>query len=361
MAIKLAINGFGRIGRCSLKIALENPHIDVVAINDLSGPSVLAHLFKYDTSYGIYPKEVYLEIDGVKKNLDSWEHAKEYYSLISGIQTYLVVNGKKIRFVSEKDPTKLPWRELNVDVVLECTGRFTKDGSAKAHLDAGSKKVVISSPVSGDGNVPTFLMGVNSEVYLGQNIVSNASCTTNCISPVVRVIHSNFTILKSAMTTVHALTAEQNVVDSVPPALKPDLRRARASAFNIIPTTTGAATATGDVLPALKGKFDGISLRVPVLTGSLSDITMLVSKRTTVSEVNETLIKASKEETYQNVLAVSHEPLVSSDIVGSRYSAIVDLQMTKVIDGDLIKVLAWYDNEWGYSNRLIELALHMSL
>ena len=355
MAIKIAINGFGRIGRCSLKIALENSALEVVAINDLSGPAVLAHLFKYDTSYGVYQKEVYIEIDGKKHSLESWDRAKEYYSLVSTSETYLVVADRKIKFVSEKDPAQLPWRELEIDVVLECTGRFTKDGSAKAHLDAGAKKVVISSPVSGEGSVPTFLMGVNSDVYLGQNLVSNASCTTNCISPVVRVIHSNFTILKSAMTTVHALTAEQNVVDSIPPALKPDLRRARASAFNIIPTTTGAATATGEVMSDLKGKFDGISLRVPVLTGSLSDITMLVKKQTTVEEVNNVLIHASTSEFYKDVLAVSHEALVSSDIIQSKYSAIVDLSMTKVIDGDLVKVLAWYDNEWGYSNRLIEL------
>ena len=356
MPIKIAINGFGRIGRCSLKIALENPNLDVVAINDLSGPAVLAHLFKYDTSYGIYSKDVFVEIDGKKRALESWDKSKEYYSLASTKDSYLIIGDKRIKFVSEKDPNLLPWKELEVDVVLECTGRFTKDGSAKAHLDAGAKKVVISSPVSGEGGVPTFFFGVNSDVYLGQNLVSNASCTTNCISPVVRVIHSSFTILKSTMTTVHALTAEQNVVDSAPPSLKPDLRRARASAFNIIPTTTGAATATGEVVPGLRGKFDGISLRVPVLTGSLSDITMLVQKKTTVEEVNNALINASKSPFYKDVLAVAHEPLVSSDIVQSKYSAIVDLQMTKVIDGDLVKVLAWYDNEWGYSNRLVELA-----
>jgi len=359
MPIKVVINGFGRIGRCSLKIALENPLLEVIAINDLSGPAVLAHLFKYDTSYGIYPKDVFIEIDGKKNALESWDKSKEYYSLVATKNTYLIVGDRRIKFVSEKDPTNLPWKDLEVDVVLECTGRFTKDGSAKAHLDAGAKKVVISSPVSGEGSVPTFLMGVNSDVYLGQNLVSNASCTTNCISPVVRIIHSNFTILKSAMTTVHALTAEQNVVDSVPPALKPDLRRARASASNIIPTTTGAATATGEVVPDLRGKFDGISLRVPVLTGSLSDITMLVQKKTTVEDVNKALINASKSPFYKDVLAVAHEPLVSSDIVGSKYSAIVDLQMTKVIDGDLVKVLAWYDNEWGYSNRLVELAAYI--
>jgi len=355
--VRIAINGFGRIGRCAFKIAFDNPDCDVVAINDLSGPAVLAHLLKYDTSYGIYPHTIAVEIDGSLYKLENWDKAKEFYSLTGGPNTYLIVNEKKIKFVSEKDPTALPWKRLNVDVVLECTGRFTKDGAAKAHLDAGAKKVVISAPVSGDGNVQTFLLGANSEQYLGQNLISNASCTTNCISPVVSVMHSKFKILKSAMTTVHALTAEQNVVDSAPPALKPDLRRARAGAFNIIPTSTGAAKATSDVIPDLRNKFDGISLRVPVLTGSLSDITMLVEKKTSVEEVNSAFIEASERDFFKNVLAVTHEPLVSSDIVGSKYSAIVDLQMTRVIDGDLVKVMAWYDNEWGYSNRLVEMAI----
>ena len=356
MPVKIAINGFGRIGRCALKIAFDNPNVEIVAINDLSGPAVLAHLLKYDTSYGVYDKSVSVEIDGVSHSLESWDKAGEYYSLVSGKETYIIVDGKKILLLSQKDPSLLPWKDLAIDVVLECTGRFTKDSSSKAHVDAGAKKVIISAPVSGEGNVQTFLMGVNNDVYLGQNLVSNASCTTNCISPVVSVIHSKFKILKSLMTTVHALTAEQNVVDSVPPALKPDLRRARAGAFNIIPTTTGAAKATSDVIPDLKDKFDGISLRVPVLTGSLSDITMLVEKKTTAAEINNALIEASKSEFYKNVLAVSHVPLVSSDIIQSKYSAIVDLQMTRVVDGDLIKILAWYDNEWGYSTRLVEMA-----
>lgn len=357
MPTKIAINGFGRIGRCAFKIAFDNPDAEIVAVNDLGGPAVLAHLLKYDTSYGIYDKQVWLEIDGVVHKLESWDKAKEFYGLTAGKETYIVVEGKKVRFVSEKDPAALPWGGLEVDVVLECTGRFTKDGAAKAHLDAGAKKVVISAPVSGDGNVQTFLLGANSDRYLGQNLISNASCTTNCISPVVSVMHSKFKILKSAMTTVHALTAEQNVVDSAPPALKPDMRRARAGAFNIIPTSTGAAKATADVIPDLRDKFDGISLRVPVLTGSLSDITMLVEKKTTVEEVNNAFIQASQNEFYKNVLAVTHEPLVSSDIIQSKYSAIVDLQMTRVIDGDLVKVMAWYDNEWGYSSRLVEMAI----
>jgi glyceraldehyde 3-phosphate dehydrogenase len=200
-------------------------------------------------------------------------------------------------------------------------------------------------------------MGVNDEQYLGQNLISNASCTTNCISPVVRAIHEKLKIVKSAMTTVHAITAEQNLVDGPPPPLHPDLRRARAAGYNMVPTTTGAAKATTEVIPELKGLFDGLSIRVPIITGSLSDLTMIVSRKTTVEEVNQILTEASKDPSYKNVLAVTNEPIVSSDIVGTPYSAICDLSMTKVIDGDMVKVLAWYDNEWGYSNRLVEMAI----
>lgn len=330
--VRVAINGFGRIGRASFKIALSKSDIEIVAINDLTDPKILAHLLKYDSAYGRFEKEIVVEDNN------------------------LVVDGKKVPIFAEKDPTQLPWKKLDVDVVLECTGRFTENDAALAHITAGAKKVVISAPTKG-GTTQTFLMGVNDEQYLGQNIISNASCTTNCISPVVSVIHKNFKIVKSTMTTIHAVTAEQNVVDSPPPPLHPDLRRARASGYNMIPTTTGAAKATTEVIPELKGLFDGLAIRVPIITGSISDLTLLVSKKVTAEEVNETLTKASKDPFYKNVLEVTNDPIVSSDIIKNPHSAIVDLSMTKVIDGDLVKILAWYDNEWGYSNRLVEMAI----
>lgn len=356
MTARIAINGFGRIGRASFKIAADRQDVEVVAINDLTNPRILAHLLKYDTAYGIFPKDVHLEEDGKVVTMENTLHqSKDFFSQVAK-ETYLVVDNKKIRVLSEKDPALLPWKDMSVDVVLECTGRFTKDDAAAVHVQSGAKKVVVSAPTKG-GTTQTFLMGVNDEQYLGQNVISNASCTTNCISPVVRVIHENFKILKSAMTTVHAVTAEQNIVDGPPPPLHPDMRRARAAAFNMVPTTTGAAKATTSVIPELSGLFDGISIRVPIVTGSISDITMLIEKKTTVEEINDALSKASEDPKYKNVLSVTYDPLVSSDIVGTPYSAICDLSMTKVIDGDLVKVLAWYDNEWGYSNRLVEMAV----
>jgi glyceraldehyde 3-phosphate dehydrogenase len=334
MTARIAINGFGRIGRASYKIALDKPDVEIVAINDIADPKILAHLLKYDTAYGVYKKDVRAE------------------------EGAIVVDGKKTLVFAEKDPSKLPWKDLNVDVVLECTGRFTENDSAIAHINAGAKKVVISAPTKG-GTTQTFLLGVNNDQYLGQNIISNASCTTNCISPVVKAIHEKFKIIKSCMTTVHAITAEQNLVDGPPPPLHPDLRRARSAGFNMVPTTTGAAKATTEVIPELKGLFDGLAIRVPIITGSISDLTFLVSRKTTKEEVNEVLTEASKDPRYKNVMAVTNEPIVSSDIIGSQYSAICDLSMTKVIDGDLVKVLAWYDNEWGYSCRLVEIALEV--
>lgn len=336
MSARIAINGFGRIGRASYKIAFDKPGVEIVAINDLTDTKILAHLLKHDTAYGLYGKEVKAE------------------------EGAIIVEGKKTLVFAEKDPEKLPWKDLSIDVVLECTGRFTENDASMAHIRAGAKKVVISAPTKG-GTTQTFLLGVNDEQYLGQNTISNASCTTNCISPVVKAIHEKFRILKSGMTTVHAITAEQNLVDGPPPAMHPDLRRARAAGFNMVPTTTGAAKATTEVIPELKGLFDGLAIRVPIITGSVSDLTFLVAKKTTKEEVNEALTKASQDPRYKNVLAVTNDPIVSSDIIGSTYSAICDLSMTKVIDGDFVKVLAWYDNEWGYSCRLVEMALAVSL
>jgi len=357
MTARFAINGFGRTGRSSFKIAHEKS-VDIVAINDLTNPRVLAHLLKYDTVYGVYNKEIWLEEDGKKVKLEDNRGEKDFFDK-TGKENYLVVEGKKTLVISEKDPSKLPWKKLKVDVVLECTGRFTKDDSALEHIKAGAKKVVVSAPTKG-GTIQTFMKGVNDSQYLGQNAISNASCTTNCISPVLAILDKNFKIVKAGMSTIHAITANQNVVDSAPTGEKVDLRRARASGYNIVPTTTGAADATVEALPNLKGKFDGVSLRVPIMTGSISDITALVEKNVTVDNVNKALEEASKQPEYKDVVQVTYEPIVSSDIIGNTYSTIVDLTMTKVIDGNMIKVFAWYDNEWGYSCRLVEMALMMA-
>jgi glyceraldehyde 3-phosphate dehydrogenase len=354
--IKLAINGFGRIGRSAYKIALEKESVEVVAINDLANPRVLAHLLKYDTAYGIYPKRVSLEEDGKSVMLEDYRGEKEFFAE-SGGENYLVIDSAyKTRMLSEPEPKNLPWGDLDVDVVLECTGRFVEGDAAAAHVEAGAKKVVISAPTKG-GTTETFMFGVNHDKLSDQKVISNASCTTNCVSPVVTVMHKEFGVVKSVLTTIHAVTAGQNVVDGPPNPIKPDMRRARAAGWNIIPTTTGAAKATAKVIPDLEGKFDGVAIRVPIVTGSLSDIVFLVQKSTTVDEVNEAFIEASKNPFYKNALDVTYEPIVSSDIIGSPYSATVDLTLTRVVDGDLVKVMAWYDNEWGYSNRLVEMAM----
>lgn len=355
MPARIAINGFGRIGRNALKISLEKSDIEVVAINDLSGARVLAHLLKYDSAFGIYDKEVQVEEDGQVVETESQTSPADHLITSQSQSSFLLVGGKRIKVLSVKDPQNLPWKDLNIDVVLECTGRLTNEGAAQVHIISGAKRVIVSAPTKG-GNVETFLLGVNSDKYEGQEIISNASCTTNCVSPVAAIIQSQFGIIKATLTTIHAYTAEQNLVDGVPPALHADLRRARAAAFNIVPTTTGAAVSTTEIIPQLKGLFDGLAIRVPVIDGSLSDFTFLTKRKVTVEEVNEAFIKAKEQPFYRGVLEVSFEPLVSSDVIGSPFSAIVDLSLTKVIDGDLLKVVAWYDNEWGYSNRLVEMA-----
>ena len=330
MAARIAINGFGRIGRATFKIIQDLKDVEVVAINDLGDLENLAYLLRYDTVYGKYDKEVV--VDG----------------------TSLIVDGKKTPFYSEKDPMELPWKDLEVDVVLECTGHFVKDGAAKVHVDAGAKKVVVSAPTKGDSDdIKTYLKGVNENEYKGEEVVSNASCTTNCVSPVATVIHSKFKVLKSAMTTIHAYTSSQGLVDGN----HKDPRRGRAAALNMIPTTSGAALATTKTIPELEGLFDGIAIRAPVAVGSISDITFLVEKKTTVEEVNQAFKDAKENFLYKGILDTTEEPIVSSDIIGNPHSAVVDLNFTKVVDGDLVKVLAWYDNEWGYSNRLVEMAL----
>ncbi len=337
MPIRVAINGFGRIGRCALKVALENPQIEVVAINDLMPIENAIYLLKYDTAYGVYYKEIKIQNGN------------------------LSLDGKEIKYLSEKDPNNLPWSENNIDIVFECTGRFVKDGSAKVHINSGAKKVILSAPAKGEGNVPTFLMGVNHESYMGQNLISNASCTTNCIAPVLDVMNKKFGVLKSVMNTIHATTNTEAVVDSTPPGGGDDYRRGRASAHNMVPTTTGAAIAATKALPDLEGKFDGTAVRVPILVGSISDIVMVLKRNVTVEEVNQAFKEAVNDPHYKGYLAVSDgENLVSSDIVGNPYSSIVDLELTKVVGGDLVKVVAWYDNEWGYASRMIDMAIHIS-
>ncbi|MBI2439118.1 MAG: type I glyceraldehyde-3-phosphate dehydrogenase [Candidatus Moranbacteria bacterium] len=326
---RIAINGFGRIGRAAFKIALEKSDVEIVAINDLTDAETLSHLLRYDTTYGKYRTEI-----SVRDNA-------------------FVVREQKIPIYAEPDPKKLPWKEHAVDVVLECTGRFTESSTAKQHIEAGAKKVILSAPSKGDdGSVPTFLIGVNDTQYTSETILSNASCTTNCLAPVAKALHAAFGIKKAMMTTVHSYTADQNLQDGP----HKDWRRARAAAHNIVPTTTGAAISVTQVMPELKGLFDGLAVRVPTIVVSLTDFTFLLGKKTTKEEINEALRKASLDPSYQNVLAVTEELLVSSDFIGNPHSVIVDLSLTKVVDGDFVKVVAWYDNEWGYANRLVEMA-----
>lgn len=330
--IKVAINGFGRIGRHAFKISLDKHKnsMQVVGINDLTDTKTLSYLLKYDTVYGTYKGDI------------SYDH----YNII--------VDGIKYPVFAEKEPNKLPWQVLGVDVVIESTGRFTHSEGAGLHLRAGAKKVVISAPVE-EGEIKTFLMGVNNDKYDGEAIISNASCTTNCISPVAAIMHAKIGILKAMMTTTHAYTQDQSLQDGP----HKDLRRARAAAENIIPATTGAAIATTEVIPELKGLFDGSSIRVPVPTGSLSDFTFLLKQKVTVEQVNQILEQESQNPIYKGILAVTSDPVVSSDIVGRSESSIVDLSLTKVVDGDMVKVFAWYDNEFGYSNRLVEQVINV--
>lgn len=335
--IRVAINGFGRIGRSAFKVGVEkfSDQMEFFAINDLTTPQVLAHLLRYDTIYGV------------------WNHQ------VSFDEQHIIIDQKKYPVLAEKDPTKLPWKDLNVDVVIESTGRFTTEEGLRGHLLSGAKKVVLSAPAKG-GNIGTYLMGVNHQNYQGDTLINNASCTTNSIAPVAAIIHAKFGVAKALMTTVHAVTAEQNLVDGPPPGgHATDLRRARAAYVNIVPTSTGAAIATTEAIPELKGLFDGQALRVPVMCGSISDFTLLLQRSTTVEEVNQAFKEACQEERWRGIVAVTEEPLVSSDIIGRPESAIVDLALTQVVDGDLLKVFAWYDNEFGYANRLIELVLHV--
>ncbi|MEQ4520611.1 type I glyceraldehyde-3-phosphate dehydrogenase [Pseudarthrobacter sp. B907] len=327
MTTRIGINGFGRIGRNYFRAALaQGADLEIVAVNDLTSPEALAHLFKYDSVGGRLAESIEVK-DG-----------------------NIVVDGKTVKVLAERDPAKLPWGELGVDIVIESTGFFTKAADAQKHIDAGAKKVLISAPAS-DEDI-TIVMGVNDGLYdpAAHNIISNASCTTNCLGPLAKVVNDAFGIERGLMTTIHAYTADQNLQDGP----HKDLRRARAAAINMVPTSTGAAKAIGLVLPELKGKLDGYAIRVPVPTGSATDLTVTVSRETTVEEVNAALKAASESKELKGLLTYTDEPIVSSDIVGDPASSIFDSGLTKVI-GNQVKVVSWYDNEWGYSNRLVDL------
>ena len=327
--IKVAINGFGRIGRNALKILLERRDVQVVAINDITDAKTLAHLLKHDSSYGTYDKKV------------------------SSTDKSILINTREIPVFAEKDPRALPWKKLGVDVVIESTGFFTKPEDANVHIEAGAKKVVISAPAKGEG-AKTVVLGVNEEVVTKDDkILSNASCTTNCIAPIMKVLENTFGIDKAMMTTVHSYTGSQRILDA--PAK--DLREARSAAENIVPTTTGASKAAALTIPSLKDRFNGLSVRVPTPVVSLSDITAIVKRDTTKEELAAVFKKAAKEPYYEGIIGVTEEELVSSDFIGDPHSCIVDLPLLDVVGGNMIKVVAWYDNEWGYSNRLVELAV----
>jgi glyceraldehyde 3-phosphate dehydrogenase len=328
MKTRVAINGFGRIGRTAFKIAFERSDIEIVAINDLTDTKTLAHLLKHDSNYGTYQHDV------------------------GSDETGLIIKDQHIKVLAEKDPANLPWGAHQIDVVIESTGFFTDSAKARIHIDAaGAKKVVITAPAKGDG-ADTIVLGVNDDkLPNASDVISNASCTTNCITPIAAVIESAFGIEKAMMTTIHSYTASQRLQDA--PAK--DLREARSAAENIVPTTTGASIAAAKALPALQGIFGGLSIRVPTPVVSLCDFVIITKQDITVETVNDAFRKAAQEPYYQGILAVSEEPLVSSDYKGNSHSAVVDMPLTAVVGGNMLKVVAWYDNEWGYSNRLVEL------
>jgi len=326
--IKIAINGFGRIGRAAFRIISDRDDCEVVAINDLTDNKTLAHLLQYDSVFRKYDKEVTFDNENI------------------------IVDGKKYFATAEPKPVKLPWGERDVDVVLECTGFFVKDGSAYGHIDAGAKRVVLSAPAKGEGDVDTHVLGVSEPTEESTHVISNASCTTNCIAPVMKVMDETFGVEKSLMTTIHSYTSTQKLQDGP----DKDMRKSRAAAQNIIPTTTGAAIAATLVLPQLKGKFDGMAMRVPTIDASISDITVVTQKNVTEKEVNDVFIAAASGE-LKGILGVTDDMLVSSDFIGDNRSTVVDMPLTKVVGGNLVKVVAWYDNEWGYANRLVDMAV----
>ena len=327
--IRIAINGAGRIGRAFLKAAWDRPEVEIVALNDLTSIDNIAYLLKYDSVYGI--SDLDIKVEGGN----------------------LVINGKEVKYVSEKEPSALPWKALDVDVVVESTGFFTEYAKARAHIDAGAKKVVISAPAKGapaDATEGMVLLSINCDTLKEKIISSNASCTTNASSPVIAILNETLGIEKAILNTTHAYTASQALVDA---PSKKDMREGRAAAMNMVPSSTGAAMAVGQVITDVAGKFDGISVRVPVVAGSLADVTFISKKDTTVEEVNKILTDASMTDRWKDIFAVTTEDLVSRDIIGNTHASIADLSMTRVVDGNLVKVLAWYDNERGYTETLV--------
>lgn len=370
--IRVAINGYGRIGRIAHRVILEKyqAQIQVVAINAGSSTDIKgwANLLKYDTAYGpldrnikyqISIKDVILEgaerpIGSQKDSISPADFQNDNYI------GSLIINGNIIPVFSQKDPSLLPWKDLNVDVVLECTGKLRTEEKLKGHITAGAKKIVLSAPVKSSPTeskaVPTYIISVNDKDYKGENVISNASCTTNCIAPVAKIMSDHFGVEKAMMTTIHAYTSDQRLQDGG----HKDFRRERAASQNIVPTSTGATSATSLVLPEYKNILGGLSLRVPVIVGSLSDFTFLLKKNTTVEEINQIFKNETENPQYRGILQVTEDPIVSSDIIGNPASAIVDLSLTQVVGGNLVKVIAWYDNEYGYANRLLEEVLMVS-
>lgn len=329
---KIAINGFGRIGRTIARIAKLRGHFNIVAVNDMSSPDALGYAFKYDSIHGTYPGSVEVDND------------------------IMSIDGDPFRILNEKDPAKLPWAELGVDYVIESSGKFRKIDELNRHLEAGARRVLLTVPCK-DDLASTLVMGVNDHVVTADSrIISNASCTTNCAAPVAKVLHETIGIERGLLTTVHAYTSDQRLIDSPHPG---DLRRSRSAATNIVPTSTGAARAIGQVIPELSGKLDGLAMRVPVADGSVVDLTVEVERETTVEEINDAMLRASKH-SLLGILDYSTAPIVSSDIVGSSFSSIFDAPLTQVVGGTLVKVICWYDNEWGYSSRMEDLIVRVS-
>ncbi len=324
---KVAINGLGRIGRATLKILLDRDDVQLVAVNDLVHPDNLAYLLRYDTVYGRYNKEV------------------------SNKEDALHIGNEKIKVLNEKDPANLPWKDLDIDVVFECTGIFSKKDDLQKHIDAGAKKVILSAPAKSEG-IPTIVHGVN-KAENDSKIISTASCTTNCITPVVEIMKRRIGIEKAIMTTVHAYTSTQGIVDS--PAKK--IRRGRAAAANLVPTSTGAAKAAGKALPEIEGRFDGVAIRCPVPVGSISDIVFITSKDVTADELNNIFKEEAASDRYKGILGIAEDEFVSSDIIGDSRASIVDTSLTQVVDGNLVKIMSWYDNEWGYASQMVKEAV----
>ncbi len=329
---RVAINGMGRIGRAALKLLMDTPQLELVAVNDIAALENIAYLLQYDTVYGRFAKSV--EAQNGK----------------------LVIDGHEIAYLSEREPGKLPWADHKVDLVFECTGLFTKIEEAQKHIDAGARLVILSGPTS-SAEVPTIVFGVNGEGILPA-ITSSASCTTNNITPIMEIMHRHFGVAKALMTTVHAYTATQMLVDA--PGGKKDMRRGRSAAANIVPASTGAAIATTKALPELGGNFDGTSLRVPVTVGSIADTTMLLNRAVTVEEINKAFTDEANSDRYKGIIRVTEDAIVSSDIIGDPHAAIISLDLTMVVGGDLVKVMSWYDNEWGFTNQMIRQAVRVT-